>query len=381
MRLAVFILANVEPILAEWETFARSIWPDPNADTAALRDHAQQILRATAADMMTAQTAEQQSDKSKGEGDAGTASANLNGASDVHAVGRAVSGFDLLSVVAEYRALRASVLRLWRERMPVADQNDSDDVTRFNESIDQSLTKAVRSYSEHVDRARQLFLAVLGHDLRTPLNAMRLSADLLLRKSELPAESSRMVERISASAVVMGQMISDLLDFTTTGLGAAIPLSLATMNIEHLSREVLDEIQAAHPTRTLRLHANGDLVGEWDAARLRQVLSNLIGNALQHGSATDPVDLTITGERADVSIAVRNEGPGIPATELRTIFEPLLRLPSSERETQRRAGSVGLGLYIVREIVTAHGGSIDVTSSAEAGTVFTVRLPRQRANR
>ena len=179
MRLADFILANVEPILAEWEAFARGIWPGAKTDPLTLRDHAEDILRATARDMKSAQTTAQQSDKSKGEGDAGAGSESLDGASDVHAVGRVASGFDLLAVVAEYRALRASVIRLWRESSPDPDRRDLDDLTRFNESIDQSLTEAVRSYTERVDRSRQMFLAILGHDLRNPLNSVTMSAALL----------------------------------------------------------------------------------------------------------------------------------------------------------------------------------------------------------
>src|SRR4051794_5434702 len=177
MRLADFILSNVEPILVEWEAFARSISPGATMNKLALRDHAADILRATARDMMQWQSATQQSDKSKGHGDAGRKSDRLNGASAVHAVERVGSGFDLMEVVAEYRALRASVIRLWRESAPDADERDLADVTRFDEAIDQSLTKAVSSYTEHVDRSRQMFLAILGHDLRNPLNAMMMSAE------------------------------------------------------------------------------------------------------------------------------------------------------------------------------------------------------------
>jgi hypothetical protein len=118
MRLREFILQNIEPILAEWEAFARSVRPGPEMDPGELRDHAKDILQATAWDMKSAQTAAQQSDKSKGDGDAGADRARIDGASDVHAVGRVRSGFDMISVVAEYRALRATVIRLWRDRQP-----------------------------------------------------------------------------------------------------------------------------------------------------------------------------------------------------------------------------------------------------------------------
>src|SRR3954471_14405545 len=135
--------------------------------------------------------------RDKSEGNAGAAaSAGLDGASDVHAVGRVNSGFDLLEVVAEYRALRASVLRLWRASAPGPDERDIDDVTRFNESIDQSLTMAVASYTRRVERSRQMFLAILGHDLRGPLNAMTMSADLLTLTGGLNAEAAETAAQI-----------------------------------------------------------------------------------------------------------------------------------------------------------------------------------------
>ena len=147
MRLSVFILANIEPILAEWDVFARKIWPGKYTDPAELRDHAENILRAAALDMQTRQTDAQQDAKSIGEGRNQTAaSSSVDWASGVHALARLDSGFDLLAVFAEYRALRASVIRLWRDSGPNPDLHDLDDLTRFNESIDQSLTEAVRKY-------------------------------------------------------------------------------------------------------------------------------------------------------------------------------------------------------------------------------------------
>ena len=380
MRLADFILRNIEPILVEWEAFARSVWPGVEKDPRELRDHAADILRATAWDMKSAQSAAQQSDKSKGEGAEGAPSHRVDGASDVHAIGRVRSGFDLMKVVAEYRALRASVIRLWRESRPSPDLRDLEDLTRFNESIDQSLTEAVRSYTERVDQSRQMFLAILGHDLRNPLHSIMMSADALAQPGQRDADPTRITSRISASVNAMAAMINDLLDFTGTGLGAAMPLSPAAMDLRSLCREVIDEMQAAYPTRALGFHPHGDdFSGEWDAARLRQVVSNLLGNALQHGGEDGPVDLTISAAGPNVDIAVRNEGPPIPHDALGPIFDPLVRGTSPELQTQRRPGSIGLGLYIAREVATAHGGTIGVTSSADAGTVFPVRLPRRRA--
>src|SRR5688572_27962823 len=149
MRLGDFIVVNVEPILKEWKAFARGITPGAKMDSLALRDHASEILLATVADMRSAQSATQRSAKSRGRAGHDVLS-SLNGASEHHAIGRLGSGFDLLDVVFEYRALRASVLELWRESQPAPDEYEVDDITRFNESIDQSVAKVVSSYTERV---------------------------------------------------------------------------------------------------------------------------------------------------------------------------------------------------------------------------------------
>jgi len=169
MRLAEFIFANIEPVLVEWEAFARSLLPGKDMTVVALRDDAESILRSTAQDIQNSQSIHQQASKSKGHsGAGGSASDRLDNASDLHGVGRAGSGFHITEVVAEYRALRASVLRLWRESLPEPTVDDIDDVTRFNESLDQSLARGVGSYSKRIDESRQMFLAILSHDLRNP---------------------------------------------------------------------------------------------------------------------------------------------------------------------------------------------------------------------
>jgi len=376
MRLADFILGNLEPILAEWEVFARGVWPAGGAatvDPPTLRDHARDILRATAHDMCSAQTALQQSDKSRGDGAAGADSDRVDGASVAHAVGRVRSGFDLMAVVAEYRALRASVIRLWRASGPNPDLRDIDDLTRFNESIDQSLTESIRQYTQTVDRTRLLFLAILGHDLRNPLNTILMSAYVLAESADL-ADSHERAAAIATTAAAMGRMVTDLLTFAASGLDAAMPLSPAPMDLGLTCGEVVEEARAAHPGRPIDLAAAGDLTGAWDAGRLRQVISNLLGNAVQHGRGR--VEVTAGPDGAGVRLAVRNGGVPIPPEVLPTIFDPLVRGTSPEQQRHRQSGSIGLGLYIAREVAVAHGGTLDVTSSADAGTIFTIRLPR-----
>ena len=385
MRLAEFILRNTESILGEWEAFARGIAPGAEMGSLALRDHAADILVATARDMGSAQNAAERAAKSKGHGNAagartgngdGPAALGLNGASDLHAIDRLGNGFNLQEVVSEYRALRASVLRLWHESSPEPHATDVDDVTRFSESIDQSVAKAVSSYTQRVDQARDLFLAILSHDLRNPLNSIAMSAQLLPHLGAPVPEAVGVASQIATNAQVMARMIGDLLDYTRTRLGAGMPVAPAPMDAGALCRELYDEFRTAHPGREMRFACDGDLTGDWDADRLRQAVSNLLGNAVQHGDEAAPVELTVTGEPAELLVAVHNGGTPIPPGELPNIFNPLVRGSSAAHPKQNRPGSIGLGLYIAREVARSHGGRVDVTSTAGAGTTFTVRLPR-----
>lgn len=374
MRLADFILSNTPAVLAEWDIFARSVWPHSDAALLDLRDHAEEILRATARDMKTVQSATEQEDKSKGAGVPDAPSVRLTNASERHAEGRVNSGFDLTAMMAEYRALRASVIRLWVESKPTADKNDLADITRFNEAIDQSLSEAVCRYSEKIEQSRQMFLGILGHDLRNPLNAIALGAASI---SEAPGDEATCAEgaaQIESSAKAMSEMLNDFLDYAASNLGHPMPVSLAPMDLHLLCSEVLSEMQRAFPDQSFRLSQSGDLKGKWDVKRLRQLFSNLISNAVQHGRNT-AVSVVLTGQTSDVTFTVHNGGPPIAAGALRRIFDPLVR----GQNAGHRVGSLGLGLYIAREVVAAHGGAIEVSSSGESGTLFSVQLPRDAA--
>lgn len=386
MRLAEFISSNVETILVEWESFARSLLPGANMTVAALRDDAGSILLATAKDMQAIQSLAEQSSKSKGLGGAETvASAELDDASELHGVDRVGAGFHITDVIAEYRALRASVLRLWRESLPAPDLNDLEDITRFDEALDQSLARSVRSYSSRIDESRQMFLAILSHDLRNPLSTIRMAADAVSLRSTCSTTDEAMA-MIKRNTDAMTALISDLIDFSASGLGRAMPLHRGSVDLEVLCRNVIESFLMTNPTRTIRFHTEGEINGIWDPGRIRQVIANLVGNALQHGDADGPVDLSVTSvnvpssgseqERSDVVIRVHNNGPAIPDELLPNIFDPLKRYATRESAAHRNLGSVGLGLYIVREIVEAKGGALKVTSTADEGTTFTVSIPR-----
>lgn len=374
MRLAAFITANTEPILTEWVEFAKSCGPAGDTmDLGALRDHALAMLKVIVVDLETPQSDAEQVDKSRG--NATPAGDEPETAAEVHGAGRAESGFTVGEMVSEYRALRASVIRLWTEASGSLQKGDIDDLMRFNEAIDQALAESITRYTQDIDRSREMFIAILGHDLRTPLGAVITGAQFMLDTGELAGPQHTLVERIARSGRRMSRMVSDLLDFTRGRLGSGVPITRAEMDLAAVVRGVVEEVQDANPGRRIQFTATGALVGRWDAARLGQVISNLLGNAVQHGDPASPISVSAQGESADVIIRLHNLGPEIPASAITGLFSPFKRV-DEDTNGPSASTSLGLGLYIVERIVTAHGGSIDVRSSPEAGTLFTVRLPR-----
>jgi signal transduction histidine kinase len=375
VRLAEFIVTNREPILVEWEAFARTCTPaSAPMDITALRDHANEMLTVIAADLRTEQDGSAQAEKSKGR--APDASGEPTAAEE-HGAGRAESGFTMEQMVAEYRALRASVIRLWTRAQGGLAPGDVEDLTRFNEAIDQSLAESVSRYTEELDRSKEMFLAILGHDLRTPLGVVFTSSRFMLETGELAEPHLTLTQRISGSATRMVHMVGDLLDFTRSRLGGGIPIAREDMSMGRVVHDVVDELAALHPQRTIRIDARGDERGQWDPARIAQALTNLVGNALEHGDEGADVTVTVGGGDEEITIAVHNRGPAIPGERLNGLFNPMKpREPGSPTATGP-TGNLGLGLYIADRIVHAHQGSIAVDSSPERGTTFTVCLPRR----
>jgi signal transduction histidine kinase len=377
MRLAQFITGNLEQILAEWEAFAASLLaPGQVMTSLALRDHATQILLAIAADIESNQSDLEQAYKSKSFVPIAEATRT---AAMTHGALRYLAGFDLRQLAAEFRALRASVLRLWLKR---GGDNGAAlyQMTRFNESIDQALAESIANYSDEVARSRDTFLAILGHDLRSPLTAIANSSLYLGSPGLLPAGAPLdAARRIGRSARKMGSMIKDLLEYTRTRLGRAIPISPEAVSMEQICKLALDEIRAVHPERIFRLDTSGELQGHFDGERLQQVLSNLLNNAVQHGARSQPITLSAHGKPDKVTVRVKNYGRAIPANQLQVIFNPLVQIAPDPMEKNDGASTgLGLGLYIAREIVAMHGGTI-VAESSEEGTVFSAHLPRAPA--
>jgi PAS domain S-box-containing protein len=225
---------------------------------------------------------------------------------------------------------------------------------------------------------REQMMGILGHDLRNPLSAVRVLASLLLEREDLPERARENIAEIRRAGQRMLEMIGTLLDFTRSRAAGGLPIAPVATDLHGVCRDVVDELQAGEPDRIVELELRGDGRGTWDPARIAQVVSNLVANALQHGSTEEPVRVRVGGDGDVAVLEVENRGPAIPPEVQAMMFEPFCR--GSSRRDGSHAPGLGLGLYIVRQVVTAHGGTISVRSAARR-TTFTVRLPRRRPAR
>jgi signal transduction histidine kinase len=373
MRLAPFIRANAEQIIGEWEKFAATLIPAADdMNSRALRNHIKEILKFVADDIEAPQTGTEQITKSHGDKpkDAGPSAA------ETHAALRLAGGFNLNQMVSEYRALRASVTKLWEWQLTAPVPVDISDLTRFNESLDQALTESLHHYSSKIDASKDLFLSILSQDLSHPLSNITTAAGLALRIGRLHERQAMLVSEIIESAARASETVAHLLDLTRARLGSGLPVVSEPMDMGFVTRKVVDEMRAMHPRRDIKLEISGDLKGSWDKARIGQLLSNLLGNAVRYGFADSQIGVTVGGLTEEVVLSVYNEGVPIPPSAIPEIFHSLNRAAAQDGEDHPTAINLGLGLYITEEIVTAHGGAIAVTSSEEDGTTFTARFPR-----
>jgi signal transduction histidine kinase len=362
MSLRAFIADHRDAIINDFGAFAKTLQPaGARMSNAELRDHAEEILTALLHEMMVAETSAdwRESDETSG-------SRRMEAAGKLHADARIRHGFTWRAVLAEFRALRANVLRRYEQ----SGKEELRGMRRFDEAIDEALTESMNRFAVQTDLFRDQFIGVLSHDLRTPLAAITGAAALLGVPEDDPQRRSRVVRRIMSSAQRMERMIEDLLDLTRARLGGAVPVQRRPVDLGDVCEEALREIQDAHPEAVLRVEAGGNLRGLWDADRLAQVVSNLVGNAIQHGDGT-PITLTAQDAGTSVTLAIHNGGSPIPPDVLPRIFEPLTRAAAGPGRH-----SIGLGLFIARAIVSAHGGEIQASSSPRLGTTFTVKLPR-----
>jgi signal transduction histidine kinase len=375
MKFSAFIKDHLDAIVADWEAFARKLPAGRTMSALALRDHSREILLAIAGDMELRASDQERVDESQ---DIVATEASTTSAAAEHGALRQMAGFDLVQLFAEFRAMRASVMAFW-QRSEGADTGSTsiEEATRFNEGMDKALAQSVQRYSSEVAASRDMFLAVLGHDLRGPLSGINMSAMVLAKPGLSDAARQLAAARIKRASRDMNRLITDLLEYTRTRLGAGIPIDRCACDLGPVCEASLEDIRAGNPEQQFVQQMSGDLNLRADAGRMQQALSNLLSNAVQHGSRQSPVKLTADGEVDAIILKVSNQGDPIPSDALQAIFEPLVRAPNASSEVHERSKtSLGLGLFIVREIVLAHSGTISVESSAAAGTVFTIRLPR-----
>jgi signal transduction histidine kinase len=374
MKISEFIEQDIEGILGEWDEFARTIPAAASMNPQALRDHARGILMRVAREMEQSQSDTRQAAKGRGEHD--TPRSGVDSAAQTHAVGRLADGFSMPDMVSEYRALRASVVRRWSAQQHPG-PNALEELTRFHESIDQALTESIKRFSEQLDRARELFMGALGHDLRTPLHVIIQCAQYVTRPETPTRTHAQMAAYISESAERIRNMVEDLLDVARTKLGGSMPINVSTMDLVSMCHAAINEQRLAHPSVTFLVDLPPTLSGSWDGPRLHQLVTNILRNAIQHGDASKPVSIAAQGDGDRILIKIHNEGKPIPEHMLPKLFEPLVRGENTPAE--QRGASMGLGLYIANTIANAHGGTISIESAVNLGTTFTVCLPRDLA--
>jgi signal transduction histidine kinase len=374
MRLAMFIRGNLELILLGWEGFARSIKELDNANTFELRGHAKSLLIAIAVDIETDQTDSESYIKSRGARDF----SSQDTVAEYHAISRIESGFSINDLLSEFRFLRSNIITLWNL------ENLSDksfiilDMIRFNESIDQLIAIATLKYSAILKNSQNVFLAILGHDIKNPVGAISMAVQILLRNSTFTEKQKKLLEQINRSVKRTDEMILNLLDFSATQLGGEMSVYFLPINFSEECLNIKNELETFYPKRIILLEMDGDLNASWDKARIGQVLSNLIANAISHGDPNKPIWVTAIGDNESIVFTIQNEGKVIPPIELRHLFDPVKRFSffSDSKNTINIDRHLGLGLFIISSIIRLHNGSINVTSTLLGGTTFTVKLPK-----
>jgi signal transduction histidine kinase len=273
--------------------------------------------------------------------------------------------FELAQALADRAALATENARLFSEVVKAR--------TVATAQRDQSEEKLVveaqrRLQAENESRFAEMFIGILGHDLRNPLNAISMAASLLKRKGS----DDKTVDRILASARRMSNMVGQLLDLTRSRLAGGISVERKPGDLRAIISGILDELRLAYPDRELRWEDSGEVRGAWDQDRLAQAASNLVGNALQHGDPARPVTVRLAARKESVVVSVHSDGPPIPRELLDVIFDPYRR----NTARSERSKGLGLGLFITQQIVLAHGGRLEVRSTLEEGTTFSMILPR-----
>lgn len=342
MRLSEFILANLEEIIGEWIAFARTKLPEKHLDDAALRDDAAGILTTIAREMEKDQSEFQQTAKSQGL----ASRPQEDTSAETHSLNRLGHGFNQVQVISEFRALRATVIRLWLNSSPELDDTSMYQLTRFNEGIDQAVCESAVRFMKKIEESTDFAVAVLAHDLRNPLNAIMSAAQLFEATTSIDrATLTKIAGHILESGKQMTRLINNLLDFTRTRLGQALPVKREPIDLGTICRKGIAEIAAAHPDRTIQLSCPARLLAHGDGTRISQMVSNLVANAIHHGDPRTPVTV-ITDLLDGPSDVLRYQGMKLTAEDFvaHVCANKILAFMPDPHKNQRRQIRAELGL-------------------------------------
>ena len=369
--LSDFIREASDKIVAQSVEFARTLpaLANQSIDVQVLSNHLPDVLRAIAIDLEQPQTEQQSIRKAEGH----APDIGWETAAQIHGRMRAEVGLSVAQVVSEYRVLRAVVMRLWTAAGRLNDAASFNDLIRFNEAIDQAIAESVAFHEAEVDRWRNTLLAVIGHDLRSPLSTVMMATDALgMMVGDGPL--SKQANLLKRGANRMAALLDSLLEYNNVQLGHGMTLHRKPVDLEPACCAEVELLRSALPNVDLTCEMSGSMFGLFDENRIREAISNLVSNAAQYRTPETPIRVVGEGHSDHVTVAVVNEGPPIPHEILETFFQPLRRRETGERQGTRR--NLGIGLFITREVAQAHGGT--VTAQATDGTVsFVMRLPKR----
>jgi signal transduction histidine kinase len=368
MRLSTFIIEHLDEIVAEWDRFAAHTVPaaEGTAD-ASLHDHSRDILRAIAQDVEGAGSREPARI-----GAAETAAAT-------HGALRHSAGFDLAQLTAEFRALRNCVLRLWGAKRFTNEADAFQQVMSFNDAIDQALAEAVARYAAEVDRARNMFLTVLGHDLRTPLGAISITSQYLAMRTVPDVKRQEAAARIDRCTTTLNALIKDVLEYTRSRLGKGVKVMRRPNDMAEICRTACEDIRLVHVDASFQCDIAGSLEGDYDSMRMHQAIWNLLNSSVQQSDRRLPVILRADADGDCVRVQIDARGRSLSVERLQSMFDPMAQFANSPALSEDVKPSIELGLFVAREIIRAHQGDVTVSCGADGMMRFEVVLPRKAA--
>jgi signal transduction histidine kinase len=277
------------------------------------------------------QTELEQSEKSKGRGPV----QQNDTPAEQHAQLRLQAGFTISQLHSEYRALRASVLHLWGKSSKGVLTTNAEDIAGINEAIDQAVAESIARYSKHQNDSKNMFLGVLGHDLRNPLSTINMRSMILIRYKDIDHKVTAAAKRIFNSAQRMNRLITELMDYTRLQLDRDLPVVKTKTNLASICEDIIEEVLINQPECNLKYLPQGSFDGFLDKDRLAQVFSNLLGNAVQHGDSSE-IGIALSSVKDAVTVKISNRGSPIPLGELDRIFDPLIQCNQGDQDKTLR---------------------------------------------